>query len=361
MKATGKKFELVFVSSDKDQKSFDGYFADMPWLALPFADRARKEKLSKKFKVQGIPTLVVADAKTGKVITTDGRTAVSEDPTGSNFPWIPPTFAEAFGTTFVGQKGQKFGLDHLKGKTVGLYFSAHWCPPCKRFTPKLASLYKALKAKHQFEVIFCSSDKDQGAFDSYFGEMPWLAIPYSDRKRKADLSSHFKVEGIPTLVILEGVGGDSMKVITTDGTSVVTDDEAETIADFPWYPKPVKTIDMAASSLNSTAGIICFVKDAAEQKAVSGRLTPFAEAFNAKAGSDEDASVMFVTCLLSHQLAPRLKQLTKSGDATVVMIDIPQGGSFHSKLTATSPDLAAGLKTFLADYQAGKLTKVPMQ
>ena len=37
----------------------------------------------------------------------------------------------------------------------------------------------------------------------YYGEMPWLALPYSDRDRKAQLSSKFKVTGIPTLIILD--------------------------------------------------------------------------------------------------------------------------------------------------------------
>jgi nucleoredoxin len=34
----------------------------MPWKALPYADRERKGALSKKFKVSGIPTLVILDA-----------------------------------------------------------------------------------------------------------------------------------------------------------------------------------------------------------------------------------------------------------------------------------------------------------
>merc|ERR1719253_707593 len=29
----------------------------------------------------------------------------------------------------------------LGGKTIGLYFSAHWFPPCRGFTPQLAKAY----------------------------------------------------------------------------------------------------------------------------------------------------------------------------------------------------------------------------
>ena len=162
----------------------------------------RKEKqLSKQFKVQGIPTLVILD-KDGSVITTKGRGAVSEDPTGENFPWHPPTFEEALGNEFVKADGSKVTKESLNGKYLGVYFSAHWCGPCRGFTPKLAEWYKNDLSKKNFEIIFVSSDRDQAAFDGYLSEMPWLALPFSDRARKGMLSDMFDVEGIPTFAIV---------------------------------------------------------------------------------------------------------------------------------------------------------------
>jgi len=122
MKAAGKPFEIVFASSDRDQGAFDGYFAEMPWLTLPYSDRDRKEALSKKFKVQGIPTLVILD-ENGETITVDGREAVGNDPAGEKFPWAPPTFAEALGEEFLGQGGATVQKSALEGKYLALYFS----------------------------------------------------------------------------------------------------------------------------------------------------------------------------------------------------------------------------------------------
>ena len=33
----------------------------------------------------------------------------------------------------------------LAGKVVAIYFSAHWCGPCRNFTPQLASLYQSIR------------------------------------------------------------------------------------------------------------------------------------------------------------------------------------------------------------------------
>ena len=65
---------MIFISSDKDQTSFDEFFSGMPWLALPFGDK-RKSSLSRKFKVQGIPSLI-AIGPTGRTVTTDARNLV---------------------------------------------------------------------------------------------------------------------------------------------------------------------------------------------------------------------------------------------------------------------------------------------
>ena len=121
--------EIIFVSSDRDADGFKSYFGEQPWLALPFEARDIKAKLSKKYKVSGIPSLVILDGATGETITLDGRTAVSEDPTGKEFPWRPPTFWDALGTEFLsGMEGDTIEVDELKSsaKYIGLYFSAHW-------------------------------------------------------------------------------------------------------------------------------------------------------------------------------------------------------------------------------------------
>jgi nucleoredoxin len=137
-----KGLEVVFISSDRDEKAFDEYYGEQPWLAVPYANREVKARLDKKYKVQGIPSLVLLSPD-GELITKDGRAAVSNDPTGLELPWKPKTFDEIFSdATLISQDGSTVKGSTLKGKVFGLYFSAHWCPPCRGFTPKLAEWYK---------------------------------------------------------------------------------------------------------------------------------------------------------------------------------------------------------------------------
>jgi thiol-disulfide isomerase/thioredoxin len=106
----------------------------------------------------------------------------------------------------------------LSGKVVGIYFSAHWCPPCRAFTPQLAQIYTETKAAgHPFEIIFASGDRDEKSFNSYLSTMPWLAIPYAEKKTAGMLRSAFQVAGIPTLVLLD----ESGNLITKNGRAAI--------------------------------------------------------------------------------------------------------------------------------------------
>ena len=108
-------------------------------------------------------------------------------------------------------------VSDLVGKNILLYFSAHWCPPCRAFLPKLMDAYHKIKAKDDaFEVIFISSDKDQESFDEFFSGMPWLALPFGDT-RKASLSRTFKVNGIPTVVAI----GPSGRTVTKEARDLI--------------------------------------------------------------------------------------------------------------------------------------------
>ncbi|RNF05040.1 tryparedoxin [Trypanosoma conorhini] len=82
-----KNFEVVLVSWDEEEDGFTEYYAKMPWLAIPFANRDEIESLRKTFNVEAIPTLIAVNADTGAVVSTKGRERLVSDQEGKNFPW----------------------------------------------------------------------------------------------------------------------------------------------------------------------------------------------------------------------------------------------------------------------------------
>lgn len=110
--------------------------------------------------------------------------------------------------------------DALTGKkVVAIYFSAHWCPPCRMFTPFLAETYQELKEDDvSFEVVFVSSDRSSADMLNYMKEShgDWYALKHGDELAQK-LKSQFGISGIPTLVVVKGDGS----VITLDGRSDV--------------------------------------------------------------------------------------------------------------------------------------------
>jgi len=347
-----KGLEVVFVSSDKDEDAFNSYYSEMPWLALPFADRDGKAALNKKFKVNGIPSLVIVDAQTGELITADGRAAVSSDPTGEKIPWTPPTkeekrqmAIEALGDSFVDKDGAEFSkAQRFTKEYIGLYFSAHWCPPCRGFTPELADKYtKGLNEK--MEIVFVSSDKGESEFKEYLGEMPWIALPYANRAAKEKLSELFEVQGIPTFVVMD----KDFNIITTEGRSMVsTDPTGDTLPD-GWLPQPWADCNEDPSALNDSTCVIALGsghEDAIKQVA--------AEYHQAANGEVSEMKYRFYVAPAGG-VEGQLRKLTgmESGDKLIVL-DIPDDGAFYD----AGEDISAkGIKAAIAGLEAKNLTK----
>lgn len=149
----------------------------------------------------------------------------------------------------VTPEGGAFPYSNLEGKHVLVYFSAHWCPPCRGFTPVLSQWVEKNRARRgDFEVVFVSSDKDKGAFNEYHKTMTFPALAYEERELKESLSQKFGVRGIPTLVVL----GPDGEVITNDGRSgVAKDPQCEK---FPWAPKKLTEL-LSAPLLPAGRGI----------------------------------------------------------------------------------------------------------
>lgn len=93
-------------------------------------------------------------------------------------------------------------------KLIALYFSAHWCAPCRQFTPQLVEYYNQVAAQHpEFELIFVSRDRSLYAMQTYMREnnMPWLAIDFEKVEGK-DLINKYAGKGIPCLVLIDSTG-----------------------------------------------------------------------------------------------------------------------------------------------------------
>jgi thiol-disulfide isomerase/thioredoxin len=163
-------------------------------------------------------------------------------------------------------------------KVVGLYFSADWCGPCRKFTPELLAFYNKMNARkgrtNEFEIVWISRCRDFNSFGQYFAHMNWLAMQPEDAQGALGqmLSNKYKVKGIPSLVLLDEIGN----VITTDARNKLPLDKGG--IGFPWR-NPIATLYMTIipKSLRlMVKGKITPVKEKllSKVKSVIGELNP---------------------------------------------------------------------------------------
>ena len=226
-------FEVVFVSSDRSDEAMKKYMEKMPWPAVKFDSKSRGI-LGKKYGVRGIPSLILLNAD-GSLNTRNGRGVIvsktdmkkykaegktAAAPPSNTAPKVPKLPALSldrhFSDGIVDREGKPVNLAELKGKIVGLYFSASWCGPCKRFTPILKKYYE--KYPDDFEVVFVSGDRSADSMAKYIkdADMPWASIPFGKSSIKA-LNQRYQINGIPSLVLINDQG----ELISKDGRQLV--------------------------------------------------------------------------------------------------------------------------------------------
>ena len=114
---------------------------------------------------------------------------------------------ELFGPHLVSKNGQIPSSSLNAFKYVLVYFSAHWCPPCRGFTPKLGLFYDNVNAGEKtLEIVYVSGDRTPEQFEEYYDEQPWVAVPFTENEKRAQLNQHFKVAGIPALFLIDQSG-----------------------------------------------------------------------------------------------------------------------------------------------------------
>lgn len=62
--------EVVYVSLEPNEKSFNEDFSKMPWAAHPYTQE--RQQLAQHYEVSGIPALVIVERDNGRVLTKDG-------------------------------------------------------------------------------------------------------------------------------------------------------------------------------------------------------------------------------------------------------------------------------------------------
>jgi nucleoredoxin len=79
------------------------------------------------------------------------------------------------------------------------------------------------------QVVFVSQDGSAESFESYYRTMPWVAVPYAQETLRESLADRFKVDAIPTSVLLRVA---DLKLLSSDMTASISSEGAAVL--MPW-------------------------------------------------------------------------------------------------------------------------------
>jgi len=158
-----------------------------------------------QFKLSKFSSLLIAAGYLFSIGCTDAQNEVSSTvKAGAD---IQSPVLAAVSSILVNAEGEAVDPDPIaKAPYLLVYYSAHWCPPCRMFTPKLVEFYNQNGGGEKFDLIFVSSDKSEEAMYGYMKEekMPWAAVKYGEigKTNIKDFGGPY----IPSLVMFDKTG-----------------------------------------------------------------------------------------------------------------------------------------------------------
>jgi len=235
-----KGMAIVLISQDCDESQFRQQHSKTDFLALPWSEKEKRDKLKAMCKVTDLPGLILFTPE-ADIYNYDARKTIKE---AEGFPWIPRALDDMLEGPF--QRRAKSEPDvKVTNKMLGLYFGAGWSKQCKEFTPILAKMYDSLKKRDphvNFEIIYVSGDTSEETYKETLKTMPWCAITWANREDTENLKTRFNVLDIPHLVILDE---DQETVLNEDAKESIQNDREG--YEFPW--KKLKASDRFAGLL----------------------------------------------------------------------------------------------------------------
>jgi nucleoredoxin len=114
-------------------------------------------------------------------------------------------FSSNINKMLVNKKGKKVTDSKItKAKYIAVYYSASWCPPCRKFTPILSKFYTSTAKAKGVEMVLNGLDRTEKKQNAYLGHMEFPGIKFSKRK-DADLQKYCG-RGIPCLTVFDASG-----------------------------------------------------------------------------------------------------------------------------------------------------------